>query len=238
MHTPHEEGTASIPARPDRRNFLGTSVLAGLASAGLTMGLAACNSSTSESKGAAAGGASGAAGSGGTAGNVDYSQYEVPPGQLDTYYSFSSGGHSGEARIKGLPSGRLFKRIPVFNMDALVGWGITNESKKIIGTNPDGSLKYTTGDTHHVHASTRTALTTASNLRQRQDPLPHRPRPLERWSATRSPSCRTCMGFHGIFPDKRDPVDANINYTTRVFCGSEFHIPLPNDGRDIDDPSK
>ena len=29
--------------------------------------------------------------------------------------------------------------------------GITNESKKIIGTKPDGSQKYQTGDTHHVH---------------------------------------------------------------------------------------
>ena len=42
---------------------------------------------------------------------------------------------------------------------------------------------------------------------------------------------------HG-FPDKRDPVDEKINYTTRVFCGQEFHVPLPNDGRDLDDPSK
>jgi nitrous-oxide reductase len=45
-------------------------------------------------------------------------------------------------------------------------------------------------------------------------------------------------GFHGLFPDKRDPVDQKIDYTTRVFCGAEFHIPLPNDGRDLDDPSK
>lgn len=30
------------------------------------------------------------------------------------------------------------------------------------------------------------------------------------------------QGFHGIFPDKRDPVDPAINYTTRVPCGQEF----------------
>jgi len=36
------------------------------------------------------------------------------------------------------------------------------------------------------------------------------------------------QGFHGIFPDKADPVDPKINYTTRVFCGAEFSIPLPN----------
>ena len=46
------------------------------------------------------------------------------------------------------------------------------------------------------------------------------------------------QGFHGIFPDKRDPVDPAINYTTRVFCGQEFHIPMPNDGRFVNDPEK
>jgi len=46
------------------------------------------------------------------------------------------------------------------------------------------------------------------------------------------------QGFHGIFPDKRDPVDPAINYTTRVFCGAEFAIPLPNNGGDINNPEK
>src|SRR3546814_17552197 len=46
------------------------------------------------------------------------------------------------------------------------------------------------------------------------------------------------QGCHGSVPDKRDPLDSAINRTTRVFCGNEFHIPQPNDGRDLDDPSK
>jgi nitrous-oxide reductase len=41
------------------------------------------------------------------------------------------------------------------------------------------------------------------------------------------------QGFHGTFTDKRDPVDAAINHTTRVFCGAEFAIPLPNDGKNM-----
>jgi nitrous-oxide reductase len=41
-----------------------------------------------------------------------------------------------------------------------------------------------------------------------------------------------------VFPDKRDPVDPKINHTTRVFCGSEFSIPLPNTGKDAADPTK
>ncbi len=41
-----------------------------------------------------------------------------------------------------------------------------------------------------------------------------------------------------MFPDKRDPVDPKVNHTTRVFCGAEFHVPLPNFGKDMDDPKK
>ena len=44
------------------------------------------------------------------------------------------------------------------------------------------------------------------------------------------------QGLHGACPDKRDPVDQTINHTTRLFVGSEFAVPLPNDGRDLDKP--
>ena len=77
----------------------------------------------------------------------------LKPGELDTYYGLWSGGHTGDMRVLGLPSGREIHRIPCFVPDALVGWGITNESKKIMGTKADGSLRYTVADTHHTHAS-------------------------------------------------------------------------------------
>ncbi len=219
-----------LPAELGRRKFMNTAALAGLA------GVVAC---TDKSAPAASAPAPAAASKGSADAGIDYSKYEVKPGELDTYYSFSSGGHSGEVRIYGLPSGRLFKRIPVFNMDALVGWGITNESKKILGTRPDGRPLYMTGDTHHVHQTYLDGTYDGKYMfvndkihgrlaRVRMDTM-------ECDKITELPNIQ---GFHGTFTDKRDPVDAAINRTTRVFCGAEFAIPLPNDGKDMNAPEK
>ncbi len=135
------------PESTARRSFLGTAI-AGAAGIGISSALVACGNA---GEGQAAGTANAEPSPAG--GGQARARYEVPPGQLDDYYIMASGGHSGEMRIYGLPSGRTIKRIPVFNVDPMVGWGITNESKKILGTKPDGSLRYHTGDTHHVHGS-------------------------------------------------------------------------------------
>ncbi|MBJ7310364.1 TAT-dependent nitrous-oxide reductase [Rugamonas sp. CCM 8940] len=224
-----EDGLAQ-PAT--RRSFLGKSALLGLTGAGVSFGLAACK----ENGGAAAPAASASASAKAAGGEVGH---EVPPGQLDDYYHFSSGGHSGEARILGLPSGRTLRRIPVFNIDPMVGWGITNESKAIMGTKADGSLKYTTGDTHHVHGSYKDGTYDGRWLfiNDKMHGRLARIR-MDTMECDKIIDLPNIMGFHGIFPDKCDPLDAKINYTTRVFCGAEFHIPLPNDGRDLGDPSK
>jgi nitrous-oxide reductase len=218
--TPPDEG---------RRKFLNKAAVAGLAGAGLSTGLIGCKKPEAPSQTPAPQAAAVSAAG----------PYDVPPGKLDDYYIFSSGGHSGEMRIYGLPSGRTLKRIPVFNIDPMVGWGITNESKKVLGTKPDGSLKYYTGDTHHVHGSYTDGTYDGKYLwvndkvharlaRIRMDTM-------ETDHITELPNVQ---GFHGMFTDKRDPVDPKINHTTRVFCGGEFHIPQPNDGRDLDDPKK
>jgi nitrous-oxide reductase len=44
--------------------------------------------------------------------------------------------------------------------------------------------------------------------------------------------------LHRACPDKRDPVDQNINHTTRLFVGAEFAVPLPNDGKDMENAAK
>lgn len=216
-----------------RRKFLNTAALVGLSGAGLSVGLSACKKKDE----------AGTAGSAGAPAAKDeapsHGKYEVLPGQLDEYYSFSSGGHSGDVRIYGLPSGRQLKSIPVFNTDNLVGWGITNESRAIIGTRPDGSLKYSTGDTHHVH-QTYTDGTYDGKYFFVNDKIHSRLARvrMDTMECDKILELPNVQGFHGTFTDKRDPVDASINHTTRVFCGAEFSTPLPNDGRDVNDPSK
>src|SRR5574340_279416 len=230
--TPDENKSLDTPPDLGRRKFLNTAALVGLSGAGLSVGLSACNKKESTP---AAGAPSAQGEAKGEVG--EFGKYEVPPGQLDDYYSFSSGGHSGEVRIYGIPSGRELKRIPVFNMDALVGWGITNESKAILGTKPNGTPKYTTGDTHHVHQSYTDGVYDGKYMFV-NDKLHSRLARvrMDTMECDKILELPNVQGFHGTFTDKRDPVDSKINYTTRVCCGVEFAIPLPNAG--TDDASK
>lgn len=58
----------------------------------------------------------------------------VPPGQYDEFYNFVSGGFSGQLAVYGLPSGRLFRVIPVFSVDPEKGWGYSEETKPMLNT--------------------------------------------------------------------------------------------------------
>ncbi len=151
-------------------------------------------------------------------------EHHVKPGELDQYYGFWSGGQSGEVRIIGVPSMREIKRIPVFNYDCTYGWGITNYSKKLM-------KGYTIGDTHHMHLSYNNGVydgkfgfvndkSTGRLARIRLDVM-------ETDAITKIPYSQ---GTHGIFPS-RHKLDA-------VYCNAEFRTPLPNDGRDLNNPKK
>ena len=204
-----------------RRSFINTAALVGL-----TAGVAACTEKPNTATPAAPTPAAPAA-SHASAGAATH----LKPGELDTYYGLWSGGHTGDMRVLGMPSGREITRIPCFVPDALVGWGITNESKAIMGTKPDGSLRYTVADTHHTHASYKDGnydgryawINDKINSRLARIRLDY-------FVCDKITDLPNVQGFHGIFPDKADPVDPAINYTTRVFCGAEFSIPLPNTG--------
>ena len=138
-----------------------------------------------------------------------------------------------------MPSGRELLRIPCFRPDALVGWGITNESLDVMGRNAQGGPLYNVADTHHLHASYKDGNYDGRYawVNDKLNSRIARIR-LDYFVCDKITTLPNVQGFHGIFPDKADPVDPAINYTTRVFCGAEFSVPLPNDGTDANTPEK
>ncbi len=151
---------------------------------------------------------------------------EVRPGELDDYYGFWSGGQSGEVRILGIPSMRVLKRIPVFNFDAGSGWGITNESKAMMGG-------LNMGDTHHMHGSYKDGTYDGKyfwvNDKANNRVARIRVDLLETDKIITIPHAQ---GAHGLFPQR-------FPQTDWVVINSEFRSPLHNDGTgDLEDPSK
>jgi len=66
----------------------------------------------------------------------------VAPGDLDEYYMFSSGGHSGQVYVYGVPSMRHITTIPVFSPYPATGYGFDDDTKKMLG-----GMNW--GDAHH-----------------------------------------------------------------------------------------
>ena len=58
----------------------------------------------------------------------------VAPGEKDEFYAFLSGGYSGNLTVYGLPSGRMFKEIPVFSQFPTSGYGYSEETKPMLNT--------------------------------------------------------------------------------------------------------
>jgi len=78
------------------------------------------------------------------------SKVYVAPGEYDEFYAFFSGGFSGQISVYGLPSGRLFKVIPVFSVDAEKAYGFNEETKPMLETS-FGFVPW--DDSHHPELS-------------------------------------------------------------------------------------
>jgi len=66
----------------------------------------------------------------------------VAPGDLDEYYLFYSGGHSGNVYVAGVPSMRHITTIAVFTPYPGTGYGFDKTSREMLG-------RFTWGDAHH-----------------------------------------------------------------------------------------
>jgi nitrous-oxide reductase len=87
--------------------------------------------------------------SGALASNVAEKVY-VPPGEHDSHYAFMSGGYSGNLTVYGLPSGRMFKEIPVFSQFPTNGYGYSEETTPMLETS-FGFVPW--DDSHHPDIS-------------------------------------------------------------------------------------
>ena len=74
----------------------------------------------------------------------------VAPGSYDELYCFMSGGFSGQVSVYGLPSGRLFRVIPVFSQDPEKGYGYSEDTKPLLMTS-HGFIPW--DDAHHPQLS-------------------------------------------------------------------------------------
>ena len=78
------------------------------------------------------------------------SKVYVAPGKYDEFYSFVSGGFSGQMSVYGLPSGRLLRVIPVYSVDPEKSYGYSEESKPMLNTS-NGMVPW--DDLHHIALS-------------------------------------------------------------------------------------
>ena len=190
-----------------RRGFLGASAITGAAVAATALGGAVM---TRESWAAAV--------------KESKSKIHVGPGELDEYYGFWSGGHQGEVRVMGVPSMRELMRIPVFNVDSATGWGLTNESKHIMGD----SAKYQNGDCHHPHISMTDGQYDGKYLfiNDKANSRVARIR-LDIMKCDKMLTVPNVQAIHGLRLQK-------VPYTKYVFANAEYVIPHPNDGKVFD----
>nr|WP_221408749.1 Sec-dependent nitrous-oxide reductase [Chryseolinea serpens] len=78
-------------------------------------------------------------------------QVYVAPGKYDEFYNIVSGGFNGQIGVYGIPSGRLFRIIPVFSLSPESGYGFSEETKPMLNTSK-GEVPW--DDLHHIALST------------------------------------------------------------------------------------
>ena len=78
----------------------------------------------------------------------------VPGAQPDEFLMFSSGGHSGQVMVVGVPSMRIYRVIAVFTPEPWQGYGYGDvKTMELLKKGSNGMRYLTLGDTHHPEIS-------------------------------------------------------------------------------------
>ncbi len=73
----------------------------------------------------------------------------TPSGRHDEYYTFASGGHSGQVLVIGVPSMRIIKVIAVFTPEPWQGYGYGDQTNKVLESGRRHGHDIRWADTHH-----------------------------------------------------------------------------------------
>ncbi len=161
---------------------------------------------------------------GALSGNVAEKVY-VAPGEHDSHYGFISGGFSGQLAVYGLPSGRLFRVIPVFSQDPEKGYGYSEETKPMLNTS-HGFVPW--GDSHHPDISQTNGSVDGRWIFINENNTPRVARiSLQTFETEEIIEIPNSAGNHSSAF-----VTENSEY---VVCGTRFAVPFPQKDMPIKD---
>lgn len=147
----------------------------------------------------------------------------VNPGEYDEFYTFMSGGFSGQVSVYGIPSGRLFKVIPVFSQNPETGYGYSEETKAMLNTS-HGFIPW--DDAHHPSLSQTEGISNGKWLFINANNTPRIARiDLKDFETAEIIEIPNSAGNHGS-PFTTE----NSEY---VVASTRFSVPIPNADVDI-----
>ena len=147
----------------------------------------------------------------------------VAPGKYDEFYNIVSGGFNGQIGIYGIPSGRLFRIVPVFSTSSESGYGYSEETKPLLNTS-HGFVPW--DDLHHIALSVtngvhdgRWAFANGNNT----------PR-LARVDLTTFRTAEILEIPNSAGNHSSPFITENSEY---IVAGTRFSVPLDNDNGDV-----
>jgi nitrous-oxide reductase len=151
------------------------------------------------------------------------SRVYVAPGKYDEIYNFVSGGFSGQVSVYGLPSGRLFRVIPVFSQDPQSGYGFSENTKPMLNTS-HGEVPW--DDQHHLQISQTNGETDGRWLFANANNTPRVARiDLKTFRTAEILEIPNSAGNHS------SPfITENTEY---VVAGTRFSVPMDNANGDV-----
>lgn len=147
----------------------------------------------------------------------------VAPGEHDEFYSFTSGGFSGQVAVYGIPSGRLLKVLPVFSQDPESGYGYSEDSKPMLNTS-HGFVPW--GDQHHLAISQTDGVSDGRWLFANENNTPRVARlDLSTFTTAEIIEIPNSAGNHS------SPfITQNTEY---VVAGTRFSVPFDDENGDV-----